>query len=86
MGAPDQFLFDAYSNAVSEVVIPVGAGVAVVHLLRSSGNSSGERKRERRSAGFLFTPDVLSVDQFARGACEAEAQRPQTQLILRHRS
>ena len=57
MGAPDQFLLDAYSNIVREVVDRVGAGVAVVHLLRSTGHQNGERKREGGGSGFLFTPD-----------------------------
>jgi S1-C subfamily serine protease len=51
MGATDQFLLDAYSHTVSDVVDRVGAGVAAVHLVRSGG------KHEGGGSGFLFTPD-----------------------------
>ncbi len=54
MGATDQFLLDAYSNTVSEVVDRVGAGVAAVHLVRGRER---EAKREGGGSGFLFTPD-----------------------------
>lgn len=58
IGAPDQILPDAYSNTVSKVVDRVGAGVAAVHLWRSTGDRNGERKREGGGSEFLFAPDA----------------------------
>jgi S1-C subfamily serine protease len=54
MGARDQFLLDAYSNTVSDVVDRVGAGVAAVHL---SHSRSEKRHAVGGGSGFLFTPD-----------------------------
>lgn len=54
MGATDQFLLDAYSSTVSEVVERVGAGVAAVHVMRGRGS---EAKHSGGGSGFLFTPD-----------------------------
>lgn len=54
MGATDQFLIDAYSNTISEVVDRVGAGVAAVHLVRGREH---EAMRGGGGSGFLFTPD-----------------------------
>ena len=54
MGATDQFLLDAYSHTVSDVVDRVGAGVAAVHLVRT--HRAGGR-HEGGGSGFLFTPD-----------------------------
>jgi len=81
MGATDQFLLDAYSSTVSEVVDRVGAGVAAVHLLRHKGGS--ERQREGGGSGFLFTPDgyLLTNSHVVRAG---QKQRPvSTQMSYR---
>ena len=58
MGAPDAFLLDAYSHAVSGVVERVGPGVAAVHV-----EGEGERSLATlgTGSGFLFTPDGFLI-------------------------
>lgn len=53
MGANDQFLRDAYSAAVTDVVERAGAGVASVRL----EGSHAERRTIGGGSGFIFTPD-----------------------------
>ena len=64
MGAPDQFLLDAYSQTVSGVVERVGPGVAAVRTL--AGNDPA---RSGSGSGFLFTPDgyLLTNSHVVRG-------------------
>jgi S1-C subfamily serine protease len=55
MGAPDAFLLDAYSHAVSDVVERVGPGVAAVRVEGEAERSLGN------GSGFLFTPDGFLI-------------------------
>jgi S1-C subfamily serine protease len=79
MGATDQFLLDAYSNTVSEVVDRVGAGVAAVHVVRGRG---GETKHSGGGSGFLFTPDgyLLTNSHVVRAG---QPQRPSSDTHYR---
>ena len=74
MGAPDQFLLDAYSQTVSGVVERVGPGVAAVRTL--VGNDPA---RSGSGSGFLFTPDgyLLTNSHVVRGgAAENSRGKP----------
>lgn len=79
MGATDQFLLDAYSSTVSEVVDRVGAGVAAVHVVRGRG---GEAKHSGGGSGFLFTPDgyLLTNSHVVRAG---QPKRPSTETHYR---
>ena len=58
MGAPDAFLLDAYSDAVSGVVERVGPGVAAVRVDAGTGRNQATLGT---GSGFLFTPDGFLI-------------------------
>ena len=73
MGAPDQFLLDAYSQTVSGVVDRVSPSVAAVRA--TAGN---DRTRAAGGSGFLFTPDgyLLTNSHVVRAGNAAGRAKP----------
>jgi len=59
--APDTFLLDAYSNAVTSAVERIRPSVAHIEVHQAAGRTrSGEpRERQGGGSGFVFTPDGL---------------------------
>jgi S1-C subfamily serine protease len=77
--ATDEFLLDAYSQTVSQVVESAGPAVAAVHV--GDANASGGRSLGSGS-GFLFTPDgyLLTNSHVVRAGARAGESAPAASL------
>ena len=61
LGSSDEFLLDAYSQAVTDAVELVSPSVVNIEVHQSAGRTRSGEPRERRGggSGFIFTPDGL---------------------------
>ena len=81
MGAIDEFLLDAYSRTVSDIVERAGpavVGIRVVLNGKESAASSSRGEGSGNGSGFLFTPDgyLLTNSHVARGGRNDAGARP----------